>query len=994
MREEQASQQNPQPPNGDGGSEFASTVQGHNVDLGNKSFTRRDNAHTINHNYYAPTSEYEHRGEKRKYEDEQDHDGQTFGYERLLKSLDFPQIDAQHENIRKAHSKTCKWILERPEYHDWLNPSKVQEHHGFFWIKGKPGAGKSTLMKFLLSNARSKMKSKIVIFFFFNARGQDLERSTIGMYRSLLQQLLLKIQRPQSLLDSELLSRISETHEWGTEALRTLFEEVVQSLKSTPLVVFIDALDECNVDEIRYRISSFKSLGDSTVSAGIEYHVCFASRHYPHVTMPRKVDLVLEGHEGHEQDIASYLDSELAIGNSKLADDIRSELQEKASGVFMWVVLVTGILQQKYDQGHIHALKQTLREIPGDLHELFRDILTRDNDNRDELLLCIQWVLFAKHPLKPEELYFVIRSSIEHGRIVEWDRDEIQDEVIRNFILSSSKGLAEITRSSTNPTVQFIHESVRDFLLKDHGLKDILIESSGNLEAESHERLKKSCFEYIQNYEADDKKILVFRTSRREEITTDRGKTDEQFPFFRYAIHNVLYHANAAEEGNIGQTSFLDNFLLPVWIKYNNLFETKAKRRYTLQASLMYILAEHGLGSLIGSNINSQSCFDTENERYGAPVLAAMATGNRKTVWRLMKRETRNEQPTSRLHDLCDEFLEYQTRFRIGRNFTFAQRRGILSYILDFGQGIVASFALASCRPFLELALEDENPLFYAVRFADDYPPLVQLLLDEGVGVECRDTKLKSPLHHVAAKGNEAILILLLSKGASLDCQDIGGRTPLSHAAGNSQGIIVLLLLSQGANLEYADNEGRTPLAYAVRAGSDSTVYFLLAKGANIETVDNMGTTPLFHTTLVFEMFLLKVINVAKILLDLGAIIDKTDHTGQTPLMRAATLFNSQLFDLLVHRGADINKTDNDGCTALLYATRCGVLESARFLILHGASVHMTDSTNGRSVFSYAVERDETWRGVVELLLCRGVLVEQAYTAGITPLSYAAMGAL
>jgi hypothetical protein len=43
----------------------------------------------------------------------------------LLDSLRFDQIDARQMNIKKAHAKTCKWLLEKPEYLDWLDPSKL-----------------------------------------------------------------------------------------------------------------------------------------------------------------------------------------------------------------------------------------------------------------------------------------------------------------------------------------------------------------------------------------------------------------------------------------------------------------------------------------------------------------------------------------------------------------------------------------------------------------------------------------------------------------------------------------------------------------------------------------------------------------------------------------------------------------------------------------------------------------------------------------------------
>jgi hypothetical protein len=143
------------------------------------------------------------------------------------------------------------------------------------------------------------------------------------------------------------------------------------------------------------------------------FQVCFSSRHYPHITIKNGLELVLEGQEGHTQDITNYLESELKIGKSKVAQQIRDKLQDKASGVFMWVVLVVDILNQEYDRGRMHALKQRLQEIPGDLHELFRDILTRDLRNKDELVLCIQWVLFARQPLSPEQLYFAILSGVE-----------------------------------------------------------------------------------------------------------------------------------------------------------------------------------------------------------------------------------------------------------------------------------------------------------------------------------------------------------------------------------------------------------------------------------------------------------------------------------------------------------------------------------------------------------------------------------------------------
>src|SRR5262249_55733518 len=148
-------------------------------------------------------------------------------------------------------------------------------------------------------------------------------------------------------------------------------------------------------------------------------------------------------------DIANYVNSELTIGRSKLAEEVRAELRTKAKGIFMWVVLVVDILNKECDRGNIHAFRKRLQEFPQGLDDLFRDILTRDARDRDKLILCIQWVLFAKSSLRPEELYFAVLAGTDHESLGPWDQELITPAVIQRFIVDSSKGLAENTKSKT-----------------------------------------------------------------------------------------------------------------------------------------------------------------------------------------------------------------------------------------------------------------------------------------------------------------------------------------------------------------------------------------------------------------------------------------------------------------------------------------------------------------------------------------------------------------
>ncbi|PKK54842.1 hypothetical protein CI102_540 [Trichoderma harzianum] len=478
----------------------------------------------------------------------------------LLNSLRFDQIGARQMTIKNAHAKTCEWLLQKPEYIDWLDPAKIEDHHGFLWIRGKPGAGKSTLMKFALNSAKRSMRDKTVIYFFFNARGEDLEISTIGMYRSILLQLLEKIPALQHKLEVPRMAvRPGEEYIWTPEILTNMLDQAIQNLERWRVVCFIDALDECDEDQIRDMVAFFQRIGESATAGN--FRVCFSSRHYPHISIAKGLHLTLEGQEGHGQDIISYINSELKIGNSDLADQIRAELREKASGVFMWVVLVVRILNKASDKGHMHDLRKRLQEIPGDLHELFRDMLTRDHEGVDELVLCIQWILFARHPLQPEELYFAILSNIQY----EW-KPEITISGIERFILNSSKGLAEVTKSDKR-TVQFIHESVKDYLLKENGLRDIWPEFDTNICGESHERLKQCCQEYMDNRKhVFFKKIDSFKRVNFTKAKQHRELVNSSYPFLEYAMKGVLYHANEAEASGINQADFLQAFELRDWI--------------------------------------------------------------------------------------------------------------------------------------------------------------------------------------------------------------------------------------------------------------------------------------------------------------------------------------------------------------------------------------------------------------------------------------------
>lgn len=210
----------------------------------------------------------------------------------------------------------------------------------------------------------------------------------------------------------------------------------------------------------------------------------------------------LEDQPGDVDDFKTCITNRLRIKDHSLFEDLHDEILRKPAGVFLWVMLVVQILNKEYSQSGI-ALMERLADIPDDLSNLFKSILTRDHENMEKmekLLLSISRILFAKDPLNSEEF----RHALWSGLMLNGKTDEQfplpfppeDKESHLRIVAGSSKGLAEITKSKF-PTVQFIHESVRHFLIKHDGLHRSWPELEIDWENSRHEKLKQCCLFYL-----------------------------------------------------------------------------------------------------------------------------------------------------------------------------------------------------------------------------------------------------------------------------------------------------------------------------------------------------------------------------------------------------------------------------------------------------------------------------------------------------------------
>jgi hypothetical protein len=480
----------------------------------------------------------------------------------LLKSLSFPQRNYRFTTIEPAYRQTCQWLFETPEYARWRDKDLRQAHRGILWLKGKPGAGKSITIKHALEYANAMYPDERNIYFFFNARGDRLEKCTEGMFRSLLHQVAQDVPSLLQSVPTEAVEGYARTG-WPLDLLRSCFRQAVLQLASTAhLNCYIDALDEGEDEsETREMVRFLEDLAETAVSRNIGFSIYFASRHYPNITIGRSEIIVLDGYKGHRDDIANYVWHKLSCQPPSLKAELVTNIIERSSGIFLWVVLVVRMLNTESDRGNQHHLKRSLQATPKGLDDLFGDIVC--NDDADGLMLpTLRWVLFANRLLSPLELYIAVVycTNPDSSSSVIWDYATIDETSIKNFITSNSKGLLEIVvptsftdiwergqpsnETGAGLVVQFIHESVREYLLE-LGLQRLDSTLTGNLVGISNLRLARWCQSYVElslqhGAFPPVKEADVYMTSQLLQHLRSVA------PFSRYALAAILYHSEKA----------------------------------------------------------------------------------------------------------------------------------------------------------------------------------------------------------------------------------------------------------------------------------------------------------------------------------------------------------------------------------------------------------------------------------------------------------------
>jgi hypothetical protein len=426
-----------------------------------------------------------------------------------LKSLAFSVMPHRQTEVAVAEATTFDWIFAKPQdrerswsdFHHWL-VDKDSESPRLYWITGKAGSGKSTLMKHLVRHQKTQSalqvwagSAKLLLSnFFFWHSGHELQRSQVGLLRALLYGCLKDHREliPIVLSGTENMNANDLVDYWTLTKLQEAFERLVsQTFFDIKFAFFIDGLDEYS--------GSHGEIADilKHVSQRCNVKVCVSSRpllvfdrifgSLPHLILQdltyNDISLYVNKKFGDHERMRALEDHEPDLRTS-----LTSAIVDKASGVFLWVHLVVRSLLDglgNYDIGK--DLRRRLDDLPEELEALYWLMVQNVKPAwyLEEGFRLLRMVKASSSGVTLLRLLFAERShnlKQPNAHIVQesWDKQDALCRDLAGRIKSRCLGLLE-TEPDPGPGiysafrhVSFIHKSVFDFLDTDTAQSRIL----------------------------------------------------------------------------------------------------------------------------------------------------------------------------------------------------------------------------------------------------------------------------------------------------------------------------------------------------------------------------------------------------------------------------------------------------------------------------------------------------------------------------------------
>ena len=267
------------------------------------------------------------------------------------------------------------WIWET-DFPKWLSTSDRP-----YWINGKPGSGKSTLMAYLavskqtMAHLRLRDENYWTGHFYFDYRaGKNLPNNITGLYRTLLHQLA-----DQNEQIKERLTTLLEGGRLRVDNQQNLLDAIceAQILSGYKFCLFLDGLDEFEggVIEVVHMCQLIKQR--------IPVKFCLASR--PDSQLPNTLNLwsQITMQEFNEASMLLYIERKVQKASAtnytierRFHPTLTKYLIRRAEGILLWFKLVVDMVVEQFDQGASNSdIVDLVQDVPDTLDEVYHRIL-------------------------------------------------------------------------------------------------------------------------------------------------------------------------------------------------------------------------------------------------------------------------------------------------------------------------------------------------------------------------------------------------------------------------------------------------------------------------------------------------------------------------------------------------------------------------------------------------------------------------------------------
>lgn len=417
----------------------------------------------------------------------------------LLDNLRYQEMDDRYEDIPQAHADTLRWIFQQPgkdkdwsSFVDWLATTKTDTS---YWVTGKPGSGKSTLMKFVVDAPETSQhlqvwagsRNLLILSFYFWNSGTERQMDQEGLFRRILYTALVKHRELATTVFRDRLktyTTLGHTATWQEpwtrlELSRLLRRLIKTATESMSVAMFIDGLDEFQGPPLEL-VELLRSF------TGEHVKICTSSRPWPVFEDAFAQQPSLRMETLTHKDIHNYLTTKLGEhpGFQPLreldadgANILLRDIMQKAQGVFLWVYLVVRLLTESLSNGQpLSELQCLVNSLPSELTALFNQILLslrQDEARFRKTTELLQIAQTAIGPLRVLQYYFAEEDDPEFAFKLEVKPltskvEQARAELTRRRVVAYSKCLLEVKKRRYVPLarspVEFIHRTVADYL--------------------------------------------------------------------------------------------------------------------------------------------------------------------------------------------------------------------------------------------------------------------------------------------------------------------------------------------------------------------------------------------------------------------------------------------------------------------------------------------------------------------------------------------------